>query len=64
MPRKGGITQNFKPPVDSTNAQVIEAVNSLKESNAKELGDISNTVRKTHLGHEIYLWDAEVDDVE
>lgn len=62
MPRKTEVTQNFNAAL-SLDASNQDIVNALKD-NLGELEETTHTLRNTHLGHELHLWDAEVDEVE
>ena len=63
MPRKGIMAQNFNAAAstgDATNQDIIDALNN----NRAGLEEVNHTLRKTHLGHELFTWEAEVDEVE
>lgn len=70
MPRKTGVTANFKPPADATNQDVVDALEAnaaaLLEDVSGKLEEGNVAARQTHLGHEAHDWDAEVtaEDVE
>lgn len=67
MPRKGRITLNLNPVPEATNDDIIAAI-AVNQEKLTTLSDdmdrVNHTLLRTHLGHEAYLWEEEVEDVD
>ena len=66
MPRKGTMTQDFnaEASIGATNQDIVDALNENRSEIKNELNEVHSTLKKTHLGHELFTWEAEVDEVE
>ena len=63
MPRKEWPTQDLNPPKEATNDDVIDTINNLPMAEIRgDLDEANRILKNTHLGHEVYLWGAEVDE--
>lgn len=67
MPRMRAETLSFGLLVSPIEAALITVSNSIVTGSVdiqSALDDVFTQLRKTHLGHELHNWDAEVDEVE